>query len=617
MNSDNPIHKLKKIKPKIYLFRDAAILDLFKELYKIIGEFVEIDEYKDKQFLLIPISGKHLVGPTAEHFFLKGAPMGIFNFSDRNTVLDAISGILTYSLFNRHVGFSATKTINSLNVGCGENNIISYGSVKVTNETPIFSKNYKPYSEKVLGDEKFIDDDLWNRIFRQVKENVNCTYDDGRIFEMPDLYKTLQSQFAFNKPDNDIFYIAENILALSKNGKLNYNYYFPSLHFEENENSQDHSYGFMVISTAKDINANEQSNLLLEFFERLSLVTFSLVGIIEQHHYVKVERHKPIIEDIKHNPLNILKLDEKIKKNEVEKEILVDFGRSELIKSIWYCQKSIMKSDTEKVTQLNTIKSNLFGEEEENILGAITTTLRDELIRFYGAIEYKTNNIRFAHVVQSITGNHLTWENYKNTLESFSSLKVIDEEIFNTYFQPLFDALKSQNAQTLTSKIEEWEANFSKVIIRDSTKFLALKSKKVFIEHKDWETINNIINENYHKYSTDTSKIDKIAPEFNKDCESYVEFYFKTQDAPLDEIKKMAVSTSANSVVDKDSLNRLPGLKYLVCQKYSGCLEFINYENGKKWVLSFKNSIEESQWEEVEIIPPPQKCGFYYKLKFE
>lgn len=323
MNLDNPIHRLKRIKPKIHLFRDAAILDLFKEIYEIIGWVVsKEEEYKDKQFLFIPISGMHLGGHTTEHFFLKGAPIGIFNLPDKDSRVNAISSILTYSLFNRKVDLSATKILNALQVDSSEKHIVSFGSIKIPDETtPVIHKNFKPYEKGVLWSEKLINQPLWNEFFEKIKVIVEARHTEETIFKIPDLddLKELLPFIELADATNpkELFYVAENIVELGKRSGLNFNYYFPSLHFAI-EGDNDHSYGFMVVSTNRDINAgvDEHTNSLLEFFERLSLVTFSLVGIIEQHHYGKIERLNAKVQLIDKLPEYLLKLTDEIKSDE-------------------------------------------------------------------------------------------------------------------------------------------------------------------------------------------------------------------------------------------------------------------------------------------------------------
>jgi len=625
----SPLHKLKEIKPLLHLHRDEAILLLFIQIYSILKE--ELTKYSSNKFLFIPISGKHLhdADGTKEHFFLTGAPIGIFNYMNDEDKIEAISSILSYTLYNRKYGLSATNLLSKLQINGIEESIISYAKISFGENNEIeIEKNYSSHPKSSKLNTNLLDIENWNTIKEQVKKLI--TLDNSCYVEVPNLDGVLENVTStLDKSENGeshFEYIISNLFHFGNSSELKTNYYFPSFHFIERKNQPDSSYGFFVVSTNDKIIGSNAADNPIDFLERVALVVFSLVGIIEQHYFVKIEQHKPIIKEIKYNSKNLLPLLDKINNAELDKSILLTIGTPEIINSINHLEKFLEKTsnDDDIKEQVRQLKNLFFGESSSSIFSNLKMDLRTELVKFYEVIESIPTGFtaRLGHADQNISHNYINWNTYQECLESFISIKELDTEIYNSYFFPIIEALSKREEKILSPKIELWETNFSKTIIypkvtlftteKSNLKFKALTNKKIFFEGKDWKKIIGLITENYTRHSTNdkTSK-----PEFKLtiyDTDSSVSFLFAMQDEPLSIDEKANLRAVLNSGVVEE--NRLTWLKYLICNKYSGILEFVNI-NDTKECINFENQNQNSEWEVNNTIEYAK--GFYYKLIFK
>ena len=311
----SPLHKLKEIKPLIHLNRDEAILRLFEQIYSILNE--ELSKYTNNKFLFIPVSGKHLhdLDGTKEHFFLTGAPIGIFNFENADKKIDAIASILSYTLYNRKHGLSATNLLSELVINESKENIVSFAKISFGADNKLeIEKNSNPYSQAGEINLNLLDNEVWQKIKAIIKELI--VLENDCYVKVPNLDTVLVgvplTSIEANKSNSHFEYIISNLYHFGNSSELKSNYYFPSFHFIEKENQPDSSYGFFVVSTNDTITGKDATDNPIEFLERVALVVFSLVGIIEQHHFVKIEQHKPLIKDIDLYPKTLLTLVEKI-----------------------------------------------------------------------------------------------------------------------------------------------------------------------------------------------------------------------------------------------------------------------------------------------------------------
>jgi hypothetical protein len=608
MKLNDPIHKLKCIKPKIHLYRDEAILDLFKEIYKIVKIYVSQKETKNNEFLFIPISGMHLGGHTSEHFFLKGAPIGIFNMPEKESRVRAISGILAYSLFNRKVDLSATKVLNDLVVQNSESHIVSFGSIKRSvNTLPAIEKNFEVY-ENIFSSEQLIDESQWSIIFEKIKNIVNDLDNDENLFEIPEL-DYLNDNLPFvtlsnNEIQQKLHYVSQNIIELGKKSGLNFNYYFPSLHFAIGEEN-DHSYGFMVVSTNENLNPIESTNEILQFFERLSLVTFSLVGIIEQHHYGKIEKLKARIQLIDKLPEYLLNLTKELKTNNdrnLIREINNNFPHNPLKKAaaiiLRNCKTNFESTENpiEYKNRKGKVSDLLIWNNSEKRLDELEQDLKKQSFCYrYNEFheEFRKTLSGYEHALRHSYQNFIHssdkgkfWLDYENSILPFMDLA--DEEVHYQFGEigTIFKGLKN----ALSEKTMRLDENSQ---IKDLEYYIRLFSEDGYTIPNDnfqptlkWK-ISNIdlrhIKATIYANKKDSSFVSEIEP-YKFENEKWLVYFYRTNSKKIDEDSKKIIKEKLSSkVYEPEKINTL---KAMVCDYYLGELIWVSKENSKIEYLS-------------------------------
>lgn len=615
------LHKLKQIKPLIHLNRDEAILRLFKQIYSILNE--ELSKYTNNKFLFIPISGKHLhdLDGTKEHFFLTGAPIGIFNFENNYKKIDAIASILSYTLYNRKHGLSATNLLSELVINESKENIISFAKISFGADNILeIEKNSNPYPQAGEINFNLLNTEEWQKIKDIIKTLIFL--EDDCYVKVPNLDRVLDivplTSIETNISNSHFEYIISNLYHFGNSSELKSNYYFPSFYFIEKENQPVSSYGFFVVSTKEEITGKDAADTLIEYLERVALVVFSLVGIIEQHYYGKIQKWKGILDSIDRHPEDLLGITQSQDYSKEGNLLAIANQRknandSDILKTASYrlyrkIENIIDKDNINPNIFLNfngkkgTIKDIFLWQkhDEEITLQSIKELSKSSFVHRLNEFHYFINHTKYSkssgervirHCLESFnnaTDKEGFWKESRNLFMPFEDLSLAKNhpDFCETYWVHLQNSLTEKEIGTLDENGNGLQNIVSNIFHYFKRRGMAYHDYPIL--KNDWETIKRILSSNYKKHANCES--------FNNEYEivsdtNWFTIKFKINPSPLNEEQKGGIKNACSrKEVEIEHLNHLI---YLVTECYNGEIWHIAKSDSSNEIIQHKHFYED------------------------
>lgn len=609
MRDKTPLQRLKEIKPRLYLYRDEAIAHLFKDIYEIIK--IELKKLNKTEFLIVPVSGKHIHEHTKEHFFISGAPIGLFNFRNNIKKAKALASILTYTLFNRKNDISATSILNTIKVKKQEGSIVSFASIECSREDDYSIFKNDDYIKRKYKKPTSIEyEKIWKKTYIEILEKITKEVDlnekQQAIPEMEDLLNNLPDwQIPSNDFEERLGYVINNLLVHSKTSGLSNNFYFPSLYFllEKDNNISEHSYGFMVVSTNNNLRSDFRNKKLMEFFERISVVTFSLVGIIEQHHYSKMETYKAKIQLIDKLPEYLLRITDEIN-NSSDIRLFQEINNSFYYNPLKKAASIILRHREKEITSYEDIVDykNRQGKGLDLFLwnnnpNKKIIELKEELKKQRFCYRYNelhnvlAKNLEgYEHAIRHARLNYLSstnktkfWSDYEALFCPFKDL--IDEQThynFNNYIfahiiNTINDKFMSEIEKDLTTQDLDY---YLRMLANDgdrrpNSSFDTMLNWKM--SNKDYEDMKATIKANIRNKEISFNALETF------DDEKWHVLYHQTDIVPLN---KEAIHIINNKLQSKEYLpEKINTLKAMVCDYYMGELMWLSKKGANTTII--------------------------------